>query len=231
MSFAPRAFRGSAGGKSDFAVAASGRAGEKNDFSTPRDSAAKTRTARTKKKRRRGAGTRAGDAQGRRSRAARGGLDARGASICRPIADRALSGFRNAETVRWGRDTHPLPERSARSLRRPSSAPLRRSALRGRDLAPSVPTTSPSNSRGARGGRGPSVRLAPPAPPKYERHAGDGGSATNKGLSDDHTQIRCYPVAFGDRHCVRNALVVGFALRREARPIGSIEVERVDARG
>ena len=50
--------------------------------------------------------------------------------------------------------THPRPERSARSRRPPSpSLGLRRSALRGRLRPPSVPSTEPSNSRGARGAR------------------------------------------------------------------------------
>ena len=80
------------------------------------------------------------------------------------------------------RETHPLPERSARSRGRPSpSRGLRRSELRGRERPPSVPTTSPSNSRGARGARAPPVRLAPPAGPEYDPQGRHGGSETDGG--------------------------------------------------
>ena len=53
--------------------------------------------------------------------------------------------------------------------------------LRGRPRPPSVPTTSPSNSRGARGWRAPPVRLAPPAGPEYDQQGRHGGSETDGG--------------------------------------------------
>ena len=126
--------------------------------------------------------TRAGDAPRRRARAARRGTDARTASG-RRISYRWTRRI-SIQTRGAGRrrETHPLPERSARSRGRPSpSRGLRRSELRGRERPPSVPTTSPSNSRGARGWRAPPVRLAPPAGPEYDPQGRHGGSETDGG--------------------------------------------------
>ena len=72
-----------------------------------------------------------------------------------PTHPRDRPGIENGNSGEDRAVTHPRPERSARSLRRPPSQSLglRRSALRGRLRPPSVPSTEPSNSRGARGAR------------------------------------------------------------------------------
>jgi hypothetical protein len=137
----------------------------------------KTRFSRMKR-RRRAPGTRRGAAAERRARDGR----ARRLGTSR-FASAGASHF--DLYARYGgrrRETHPLPERSARSRGRPSpSRGLRRSELRGRPRPPSVPTTSPSNSRGARGWRAPPVRLAPPAGPEYDQQGRHGGSETDGG--------------------------------------------------
>lgn len=149
--------------------------------------APRTPRAKSKKKTRVFRERNAGDARRRRaaaprpSGAARDGRARRLGTSCVASAGAAHFG----SDARYGgrrRETHPLPERSARSRGRPSpSRGLRRSELRGRERPPSVPTTSPSNSRGARGARAPPVRLAPPAGPEYDPQGRHGGSETDGG--------------------------------------------------
>ena len=151
---------------------------------TPRaKSEKKTRVFRERDARRRRPETRAGDAPRRRARAARGAGRTRAPPGTSCVASAGAAHF--GSDARYGgrrRETHPLPERSARSRGRPSpSRGLRRSELRGRERPPSVPTTSPSNSRGARGARAPPLRLAPPAGPEYDPQGRHGGSETDGG--------------------------------------------------
>ena len=178
--------------------------------------------------------TRAGDAPRRRARAARRGTDARTASG-RRISYRWTRRI-SIQTRGAGRrrETHPLPERSARSRGRPSpSRGLRRSELRGRERPPSVPTTSPSNSRGARGWRAPPVRLAPPAGPEYDPQGRHGGSDTDGGNNQGLGDQRGFDVirrASRVPHFVRLAMGVGSGSPRAARARKSIGVDRVDTR-
>ena len=195
--------------------------------------------ARAKKKTRAFRERNAGDARRRRAAAPRPSGAARDGRARRL----GTSGFVSAGAAHFGsdaryggrrRETHPLPERSARSRGRPSpSRGLRRSELRGRERPPSVPTTSPSNSRGARGARAPPVRLAPPAGPEYDPQGRHGGSETdggnNQGLGD-HRGSDVIRRASRVPHFVRLAMGVGSGSPRAARARKSIGVDRVDTR-
>ena len=195
--------------------------------------------ARAKKKTRAFRERNAGDARRRRaaaprpSGAARDGRARRLGTSCVASAGAAHFG----SDARYGgrrRETHPLPERSARSRGRPSpSRGLRRSELRGRERPPSVPTTSPSNSRGARGWRAPPVRLAPPAGPEYDPQGRHGGSDTDGGNNQGLGDQRGFDVirrASRVPHFVRLAMGVGSGSPRAARARKSIGVDRVDTR-
>ena len=195
--------------------------------------------ARAKKKTRAFRERNAGDARRRRaaaprpSGAARDGRARRLGTSC--VASAGVAHF--GSDARYGgrrRETHPLPERSARSRGRPSpSRGLRRSELRGRERPPSVPTTSPSNSRGARGWRAPPVRLAPPAGPEYDPQGRHGGSDTDGGNNQGLGDQRGFDVirrASRVPHFVRLAMGVGSGSPRAARARKSIGVDRVDTR-